>query len=136
MKVEFAFLCRKAKRINSESIDASGIGTRRYLSVPSAVSESNVCNVEMNMVVLLKAEHIEAGKYLLTLTVEDTKGYLTLGPGQEIEFRKSAPGQPSYASVIFDLEVPIRIVGRHMISVRVNGVTLHSLEFTTQAPAN
>ena len=88
------------------------------------------------MVVLLKAEHIEAGKYMLTLTVEDDKGHLNLGPGEEIEFRKSAPGRPSYASVIFDLEVPIRMFGCHMISIRVNGVTLHSLDFTTQVPAN
>ena len=54
MKVEYAFLCQEASRVNEESIDARGIGTRRYVSVPN-VPDSTVV-LKMDLVTVLRAE--------------------------------------------------------------------------------
>ena len=132
MKVEFAFLCQQAKRISPESVDARGVGTRRYVRVPN-VPDSPVV-LTMDLVVVFRAEQSEAGIHELEVLVRDRKGNRLTEPGAfEVEARKSADKGPSYISVIANLEASIREVGRHHVLILMDRREVHRTHFIVEA---
>ena len=131
MKVEYAFLCQQAKRVSSESIDAVGIGTRRYVRIPKVTNSPVV--LTMKVVVVFRAEQSEAGIHELEVMVKDRKGTRLTEPGVfEVEAKKSRDKSPSYISVIADLDAAIKEIGRHNVLILMDGKEIHRTHFTVE----
>ena len=132
MKVEYAFLCEKAERVSSGGINAENIGGIRNLRVSSRIPEGETVEVIIFLVAMLEGNYLEAGKHTLSLALQDSKGVAKLGPGQEIDFKKPESLQPTRSSIIFDVGLPIRMPGIHRLSIMVNKIILHQIEFSVE----
>ena len=132
MKVDFAFLCQEAEQVSLESIDARGIGTRRYVRLPHVPRSPVVLNI--TLVAVFRAERSEAGMHQLEVLVRDTKGNrLTEVGTREVEAHKSRGKGPSYISVIVQLDAKISETGRHHVLIFMDGKEIHRTHFTVES---
>ncbi len=128
MQVEYAFFCRYAESENIESINALGIGTRRYIRVPKLPIQHKV-----DVVILLRMEDSEAGDHDFKLVFQDQQGTLISEPfEQKIVAKKSPDGGHSYVSIIARVDFLIQTAGRQKLLIQVDGKEVHRLAITVE----
>ena len=129
MKVDFAFICQHAERIdNGEAINALGIGLRRYITVPSLPVK-----LKLFVVANIRCKASEASKHVLTLSVADNEGNKIPAPTDvHVDAALSDDRSDSFISIVYDLQLQMKRLGRHTIGIIIDGEQLHMLDFTLQ----
>ena len=128
MKVEYAFLCQKAERESSESINAFGIGTRCNMRIPTLP-----CSPIIFVVAVISMELQENTRSIVKISIEDKRGNVCMEHEGLAKVQAGKDGRSSYLSIVADIEVLIKTLGQYTAFITINDKPIHELTFTVES---